>query len=126
MGSPCAEKGSFCATIGSMSVSVCPIAIINAPVNKVWSFLSEPANYALWWNAETRLIVPEGHATPGQKIYAQTSELGRKWDVNLVVDKIDEAKHQIDLTTMLPFGITVHNHITCIGVDHATCQVSFG
>ena len=109
-----------------MSVSVCPIAIINAPVNKVWSFLSEPANYALWWNAETRLIVTEGHAKPGQKIYAQTSELGRKWDVDLVVDKIDEARHQIDITTILPFGITVHNQITCIAVEHATCQVSFG
>jgi len=109
-----------------MSVSVCPIAIINAPVNKVWSFLSEPANYALWWNAETRLIVPEGHATPGQKIYAQTSELGRKWDVNIIVETVDDVSCQTDLTTALPFGITVHNHITCLSLDEENCRVAFG
>lgn len=109
-----------------MSVSVCPIAIINAPAEKVWNFLSEPANYALWWNAETRLIVPEGHATPGQKIYAQTSELGRKWDVNIIVETVDDVSCHIDLTTALPFGITVHNHISCLSLEEENCRVSFG
>ncbi len=44
--------------------------IIHAPVEKVWPFLSEPANYALWWDAQTVSIVPEGRAQPGQKIHA--------------------------------------------------------
>ena len=109
-----------------MSISVCPVAIVNAPVKRVWKFLSEPANYALWWDAHTLSIIPEGHAQAGQKIHAQTVEFGMKWDVNLFVDTVDEAKHQIDLITRLPFGITVHNHISCIAVDHATCQISFG
>ena len=112
-----------------MSVSVCPLAIIHAPVEHVWSFLSEPTNYALWWDAQTRWsfsIVPEGPASPGQKIYAQTTALGKYWNVNVMVEEVDEAKHQIHLTTILPFGITVHNHITCIPLDHANCRVSFG
>src|SRR5450432_2665164 len=92
-----------------MSVSVCPIDIINAPIENVWSFLSEPANYALWWDAKTLSIVPEGPAQSGQKIRAQTSGL----DVNVIVNGCDEFKHQIHLATMLPFGITVDNHITC-------------
>ena len=53
----------------AMSVSVCPLDTIHAPVERVWSFLSEPANYALWWDAQTRSIVPDGPASPGQKIY---------------------------------------------------------
>jgi hypothetical protein len=105
-----------------MSVSVCPIAIINAPIGKVWTFLSEPANYALWWDAQTRSIVPEGHAQSGQRIHAKTRGL----DVNVIVISIDESKRQIHLTTMLPFGITVDNHITCTALENGACQVSFG
>jgi hypothetical protein len=58
-----------------MSVSVCPIAIINAPIERVWTFLSEPANYALWRDAQTRSIVPDGRAQSGQKIHAESSGL---------------------------------------------------
>ena len=45
-----------------MSVSTCPIAIVNAPIERIWGLLSKPASYALWWDAQTRLIVPEGPA----------------------------------------------------------------
>jgi ligand-binding SRPBCC domain-containing protein len=128
-----------------MSISVCPLATIHAPVERVWSFLSEPANYglwwdaqtrwsffsepahhALWWDAQTRSIVPEGSASAGQKIYAQTTALGKHWNATVTVEGVDEAKRQIDLTTVLPWGITVHNHITCLPLDPAHCRVSFG
>ena len=109
-----------------MSVSVCPFATVHAPVERVWSFLSEPANYALWWEVQTRSIVPEGPASPGQKIYASNSALGKDWKVNVTVEEVDEAKHQIHLTTVLPLGITVHNHITCMPLDDTHCRVSFG
>jgi ligand-binding SRPBCC domain-containing protein len=109
-----------------MSISVCPIATINAPIEKVWRFVSEPNNYTFWWNGETRSIIPEGYAEAGQKIYAQTAEFGRKWNVNLIIDGVDEARHHIDLTTMLPFGITVQNHISCFRIDKTSCRVSFG
>ena len=107
-------------------MNVCPIATINAPIEKVWGYLSEPANYALWWDAQTLSITPEGHAQAGQRVRAQTTEFGRKWNVNLSVEKIDDARHQIDLTTQLPFGITVKNHISCVPIDNTSCRVSFG
>ena len=106
--------------------SVCPIATINATTAQVWHLLSEPASYALWWDAQTRSIVPEGVAQPGQRICAQSKALGRRWDVNIIVEQVDEVKHHIDLTTMLPLGITVHNHITCTPLGEATCRVAFG
>ena len=109
-----------------MSVSVCPLATVHASVERVWTFVSEPANYALWWDAQTRSIVPEGAVSPGQKIYAQTTALGKHWNVNVTVEEVDEAKRQIHLTTVLPWGITVHNHIACIPLDDAHCRVSFG
>ncbi|MGB8645402.1 MAG: SRPBCC family protein [Anaerolineae bacterium] len=109
-----------------MSFSACPIAVVNAPVDQVWSLLSDPAGYALWWDAQTRSIAPKGPAQAGQKIDAQSKGLGKQWDVRITVESVDESKHQIDLTTRLPLNITVHNHIVCVPVDGATCRVTFG
>jgi len=107
-------------------VSVCPIATIHAPAERVWNFLSDPSNYALWWDTQTRSIMPQGPAQPGQKIYAETTVLGKQWSVIVIVEKVIKVERKIDLTTMLPFGITVHNHITCGSLDNGDCQVSFG
>jgi ligand-binding SRPBCC domain-containing protein len=107
-------------------VSVCPIATIHASSERVWNFLSEPSNYAVWWDAQTRSIIPQGPAQPGQKIYAETTALGKQWSVTVIVEKVNNVERKIDLITMLPFGITVHNHIICVPLDNGDCHVSFG
>ena len=109
-----------------MSINVCPMAIVRAPVEDVWMLLVEPANYAQWWDAKTHSIVPEGPAQPGQKIYARSAALGRQWEVNTTVEMVDPLKRQIELTTNLPLGITIYNHITCTPLDREECRVSFG
>ncbi len=109
-----------------MPISVCPVATVRAPISRVWGLLDEPSSYAQWWDAETLAIVPKGPAQPGQNIYARTRALGRWWKVHIAVERVDAAAHQIDLTTHLPFGITVYNHITCVPLDSEQCRVSFG
>jgi len=44
----------------------------------------------------------------------------------ITVAGIDPDKRALDLTTQLPFGITVHNHIVCWALDNKHCRVSFG
>jgi ligand-binding SRPBCC domain-containing protein len=105
---------------------MCPIAVVRAPEERVWYLLCQPANYAQWWDAQTLAITPAGSAQPGQRIEAQTTALGRQWTVSITVEHIDYAQHVIDLTTRLPFGITVHNHIACLPLDATNCRVSFG
>ena len=109
-----------------MTFSTCPIATVEAPVERVWSLLANPASYARWWDAETCSITPEGPARPGQKIYAQARALRRLWAVRIEVGQVDAAKHRLELTTLLPLGITVRNHISCTPLDGATCRVTFG
>jgi hypothetical protein len=109
-----------------MSIFICPIANIDAPLERVWSFLAEPANYALWWDADTRSILPAGPAHPGQKIMAKSSAFGKQWEVNILVEGVDEQKHQLHLKTMLPLGVTVFNHITCTPINNTATQVTFG
>jgi hypothetical protein len=109
-----------------VSFSTCPIATVNAPVERVWHLLSDPRQYALWWDAETCAIDPAGPAQAGQTIEARTKALGTWWDVHIAVERVDADRHQLDLTTRLPFGITVHNLITCAAVEDGACRVSFG
>jgi len=109
-----------------MSVSLCPIAEVHAPIQRVWVFLSEPSNYARWWDAQTKAILPPGPAQAGQQILATTGALGREWGVQLFIRAVDEAKHQIHIETRLPLGITVFNHITCTRESQSVTQVSFG
>ena len=109
-----------------MSVSVCPITVIAAPLERVWALLANPSSYDLWWDAQTDAIVPEGPAQPGQTVYAHTYALGRRWNVTTVVELVDAARHRIHLTTTLPFGIVGHNQLVCTAVDDASTRVRFG
>jgi uncharacterized protein YndB with AHSA1/START domain len=109
-----------------MTTSLCPIATVNAPVERAWSLLADPAGYAAWWDAHTRAVLPPGPARPGQRVEADSRALGRSWDVTVIVQAVDEARHNLKLTTRLPLGITVYNSITCTPLDPSTCRVSFG
>jgi len=109
-----------------MPISVCPMARVQAPIAQVWALLSDPAAYAMWWDARVEAIVPPGPARPGQVILARSTALGRAWPVTTTVEAIDPVAYRLDLTTRLPPGITVHNHIVCRALDQASCRVSFG
>lgn len=109
-----------------MSLNACPIATVDASVERVWTSLADPHQYSLWWDAQTVLIEPDGPAQPGQVIHAQSRALGRWWDVTLRVEQVDPDRHQINLTTSLPLGITIHNTITCVALNANSCRLSFG
>lgn len=110
-----------------MAFSTCPTAVVQAPAERVWNLLSEPANYDQSWDAQMHAITPPGSAQPGQRIEAGTTVLGRRWNViNITVERIDHGQHAIELTTRLLLSITVRNHIRCAPLDAVTCRVSFG
>jgi len=109
-----------------MSLSTCPIATIDAPVERVWRLLFEPVRYDEWWDAHTVSIIPEGPAQAGQQIVAQTVGLGTRWDVHITVQDVMPEKRQMTLRTRLPLGITLHNHFTCVPIDDQHTRVSFG
>ena len=105
-----------------MGINVCPIAVINAPIEKVWMLLAEPANYDLWWDARTESIVPEGHAQAGQRVHAKAGG----FNIVLTIAAVDESTHKIDFTTNFPLGITGFNRLTCTAFPDSTTHVSFG
>ena len=109
-----------------MGFTVCPTAIVAAPVECVWDLLSEPTLYDAWWDARTERIVPEGKATPGQVLYAKTAAFGRKWDVTLGVESVNPDKHQIQMQITLPLGVVNHATITATAIDSESCRLQFG
>lgn len=109
-----------------MGFNVCPMASVAAPVESVWELLEDLSLYDLWWDARTQRIEPEGSATPGQMVYAKTTEFGRNWDVTLRVESVNPARHQIGLHIALPFGTVNDATITCTALDAVSSRVQFG
>ena len=109
-----------------MTVKVCPIAVVEALLEDVWALLTNPSRYDVWWDAQTHAIDPEGPAQPGQTVYAHTCGLARRWNVTIVVELVEAARHRIQLATTLPLGIVAHNQLVCTAVDAAATRVQFG
>ncbi len=109
-----------------MGISVCPAAVVAAPVEDVWELLSQPSRYDEWWDAHTERIVPEGPAVAGQWVHAWTTALGKRVDVSFVIERVDPGKHEIQFKVTLPFGIAEDTTIKCTPVDATTSRVQYG
>ncbi len=105
-----------------MSISVCPAAVVAAPVEVVWEMLSEPALRDEWWDARTERVVPEGKASAGQVIYLKNA-LGRHG--TLKIETVDPQKHQIHWV-LSGLGVTNDQTTTCAALDPVSCRVQFG
>lgn len=109
-----------------MTLNVCPITVIRSPAERVWALLAQPTSYDTWWDAKTDAIVPSGLARPGQHIRAHSRALGHDWPIHIQVVDVDQARHQLELISSYPFGITLHNHIRVSAIAAEAAQVSFG
>ncbi len=132
-----------------MPVSVCPAAIVAAPVEDLWELLAQPSRYEEWADFQTERIEPEGPTVEGQTIYGSSSAFGKRWDVTLHIEKVNPGKHQVlpiepadsqsrrdsavagshfkvQFTVKLPLGIVDHVTITCTPIDAASCRVQYG
>ncbi len=105
-----------------MSLSVCPAAVVAAPLETVWEMLTEPALRDTWWHAYTERVVPDGKASPGQMIYLKNL-FGRHG--TLTVETVDPAKHQIHWV-LRGLGVTNDQTTTCTRLDAVSCRVQFG
>ncbi len=109
-----------------MSLNVCPSATVAAPIEDVWDFISDLARYGEWADACVERIVPEGPATPGQVLYANSRSLGKRWPITLTVTAIDPNKHRIQMDVSLPLGLLLHQTTICTPIDAHSCHVQYG
>jgi carbon monoxide dehydrogenase subunit G len=107
-------------------LSVCPIATITAPVERVWALLADPSSYGRWIDGAVESLEPPGPARPGQVVIVAAPALGRRWRVRIAIQQVDAARHQIQFHVRLPFGVVEDSQITCTPLDERSCRVSYG
>jgi hypothetical protein len=109
-----------------MGLSVCPAAVVAAPVEVVWAFLAYPAKLNEWADGRVEQIEPEGPAVVGQKFTVIAPALGRKWRAFFTVEKVDVGKHQLGMRVAFPLGMRLQEHVSCTAIDATSCNVQYG
>ncbi len=109
-----------------MGLSVCPTALVAAPVEVVWENLVQWERYVEWADVQVERIEPEGSITVGQTISFTGKALGRTWRFTFKVEEVDPERHQLGLHVRFPFGLQEKPHIVCSPIDATSCRVQYG
>ena len=109
-----------------MGLSVCPTAIVAAPVEVVWRNLVQWERYLAWSDVQPERIEPEGPATAGQTITFAGKAFGFTLRFSFKVEAVNAARHQLDLHVLFPFGLQERPHIACTPIDATSCRVQYG
>jgi len=95
-----------------VTVSVCPAAVVGAPINRVWALVSSPEGLDAWVDATLLSADPDGPARPGQRLRLETGALGRRFPVTIDVLEVDEEAHRLRLLVALPLGVVNDENVT--------------
>jgi hypothetical protein len=109
---------------GTMT-AVCPTALVNAPIDIIWTLLTEPAGWAGFFDIRISHIVPSGAAGVGQKIYAESGPQFLHLRVTLEFTEVDVARRVIGLSVQLPLRISVLENLSCSVVNDTQCRVNY-
>ncbi len=109
----------------AMSHQSCPTNVVDAPLELVWSLLTQPAGWGAFFDMRVTAVEPKGCAVAGQVIEGATGP----WPINLRVrfrlTNVDAAEHQLGLDGDLPFGLKLREDIRLQRLDANRCRVSF-
>ena len=109
-----------------MSLSVCPAAVVAAPVELVWRNLVEWERYSEWADVQVERSQPAGPASAGQTVTFGGKVLGRTLHFTFKVEELDPERHQIGLHAFFPLGLQEKPHVTCTPIDATSCRVQYG
>ena len=105
-----------------MSLTVCPAAVVVAPVEVVWENLVQWERYSEWADVQVERLEPEGPATVGQTIYFT----GMALHFTFKVEEVNPERYQLGLHVFFPLGLQEKPHIVCTPIDATTCRVEYG
>src|SRR6185312_12929717 len=100
-----------------MGLTVCPAAVVAAPVELVWENLVRWERYAEWASVQVERLEPEGPAAVGQTVYFTGKAFGRTARFHFKVEQLDPERLQFGVHAFFPFGIQEKTHVTCAPLD---------
>jgi hypothetical protein len=109
-----------------MGLTVCPTAVVAAPVEVVWENLVQWERWPKWRNdVQVERSEPEGPATVGQTISFAGKVLGRTLHFSFKVEEVNPERYQLGLYGFLPWRLQGKAHISCTPIDATTCRVQY-
>lgn len=108
------------------AVSVCPSAIVEAPVARVWELLTRPEGFHLWTDAALVAAEPPGEARPGQELHLVTKAFGWTFAVRISVREVDAERRRLRFVVDLPFGVANDQVTTLSEAGGGRTLVRFG
>jgi uncharacterized protein YndB with AHSA1/START domain len=109
-----------------MTVSVCPSAVVEAPVKRVWELVTSPEGFDTWTDATLVAADPNGPARRGQRLRLATRAFGRGFPVTIDVLEVDDERHLLHLRVELPFGLVNDETVTLTATGDGRTLVRFG
>jgi hypothetical protein len=112
-----------------MGLTVCPAAVVAAPVEVVWENLVHWERYSAWFDRSLHVerSEPEGPATVGQTISFTGKAFGRTAHFRFKVEEVNPARHQLGLDAYFPLlRLQMKPHISCAPIDATSCRVQYG
>ena len=109
-----------------MGLTVCPAAIVAAPVEVVWGNLVQWERYSEWADVQVVRSEPEGPATVGQTIYFAGKAFGRTLRFIFKVEEVNPERLQLGLHAFFPLKLQEKPHVACTPIDATSCRVQYG
>lgn len=109
-----------------MPVSVCPTALVEAPVEHVWDLLTSPERFDSWTDASLVSAEPPGRARAGQRLCLVTRALGRSHRIEMSVLEVDAERRRLRLLVHLPLGLLNDETISLVVAGEDRTLVRFG
>ena len=105
--------------------SSCPTAVVEAPVEVVWTLLTEPSGWGGFFDVRITRVEPAGPAAVGQRIHAESGPRFLHLGLTFEYTEIDSAHHKLGLDVRLPLGITVREELGCHPLGPGRCRVDY-
>ena len=103
-------------------MQACPTDVVNAPPERVWELLTNPAQYESWADAKPIDTLARSVAV-GDRVILRTGP-GRMFKVVFEFLKLDRP-HELTLDVRLPFGVVNHEVVRISRLDGEQCRVTF-
>jgi len=104
----------------------CPTTVVYAPVEVVWTLLTEPTAWGEFFDVRIIAVTPSGTATVGQIVCGESGPRFLRLKLVFQYVEIDVSRYRLLLDVRMPLGITVREELTCASIDTNRCRVNYG
>jgi len=108
-----------------MPVTACPVTTVDAPLDRVWSLLTDPRQIGEWSDFRFEAAEPDAPIRVGQRWRFSAIAFGRRWPVLVTVTGIELEPRSLGLDIALPLGIVNEEHLTLARLGDDRTRVQF-